>query len=107
MFMEAMRDLARQPIDLGEWLQWYAFDVIGNITFAQTFGFLSSRQDSLNVIDGIEAGNQYNTVIGQTPEWHPWLLGNGRLVDLMMKIPAVAKANPITTLNKVCLSAKY
>ena len=101
--MNAMKDLAGQPIDLGEWLQWYAFDVIGKITFAQTFGFLEDRQDPDKVIDGIESGTRYNTIIGQIPEMHPWLIGNERLMNLMMKIPAVAKANPVTTFKRVRL----
>lgn len=100
-FTSAMADLAGQPIDLGEWLQWYAFDVIGMITFSQSFGFINGRKDRFGVIDGLEAGTKYNTVIGQVPELHSWLLGNGRLVDLLMAVPALAKANPITTLKKV------
>jgi hypothetical protein len=103
LFMDAMKDLAGKPLDLGEWLQWYAFDVIGNITFAQTFGFLKDREDRMKVIDGLEAGTKYNTVIGQVPELHPWLLGNESLMNLLMKIPALARANPITVLKKVRL----
>ena len=96
-----MTDLVGQSIDMGEWLQWYAFDVIGKITFAQTFGFLKNRQDPDKVIDGLEVGNQYNTIVGQIPGMHAWLIGNGRLMDLMMKIPSMAKVNPVTTFKKV------
>lgn len=32
IFVDAMKDLEGQQIDLGAWLQWYAFDVIGSIT---------------------------------------------------------------------------
>lgn len=102
MFTNAMMDLAGQPIDLGEWLQWYAFDVIGKITFSQSFGSLNSRKDRFGIIDGLEAGTKYNTVIGQVPELHAWLLGNSRLLDLLMAVPAIAKSNPIITLKKVC-----
>ena len=101
LFMSAMKDLAGQPVDIGKWLQWYASDVIGKITFAQTFGFLENRQDPDKVIDGLEVGNKYNTIIGQIPEMHPWLIGNGRLMDLMMKVPSIAKTNPVTTFEKV------
>ena len=101
LFENAMTCLVGQPLDFGEWLQWYAFDVIGNITFSQTFGFLKNREDSHNIIAGLEAGTRYNTSIGQIPEWHPWLLGNESLLNFLMVIPAVAKANPITILNEV------
>ena len=106
MFTDAMKDLAGQPIDLGRWVQWYAFDVIGNITFSRTFGFLKARKDSFGVVDGLEAGTRYNSIIGQTPEFHPWLLGNETLLNLLMVIPAVAKANPVTKLDEVCLERK-
>jgi Cytochrome P450 len=99
-FTDAMNDMAGQSIDLSMWLQFYAFDVIGNITFSQTFGFLKDRKDSLQIIDRLEARTRYNSVIGQTPELHPWLLGNEKILNVLMAIPAFAKANPITTLSK-------
>lgn len=104
MFMDAMRELAGEPVDFGEWVQWYAFDVIGAITFCKTFGFMESRKDSRGIIRGIEAGLVYTTVIGQVPELHQWLLGNAQLIDLLMKIPAVAAANPLAMVEKVCLT---
>lgn len=36
-------------VDLPTWMHWYAFDVIGEITYGHTFGFLESASD----IDGI------------------------------------------------------
>lgn len=100
-FIDAMQDLAGQSIDLGEWLQWYAFDTIGNITFSKTFGFINDREDKNDILDGLEFGNRYNTVIGQVPGWHPWLIGNWTLVNNAMKIPVIARANPIVILNQV------
>lgn len=96
-----MQDLAGQSIDFGEWLQWYAFDTIGNITFSKTFGFIKDRADKNDILDGLEFGNRYNTFIGQVPGWHPWLIGNWTLVNNAMKIPAIARANPVVILNRV------
>jgi len=31
--------------DLGKWLQMYAFDIIGELTFSKRFGFLESGED--------------------------------------------------------------
>ena len=101
LFVDAMCDLAGTPQDLGEWLQWYAFDVIGNITFSRTFGMLKERSDRRKVIDGLEAGNRYNTVIGQIPEMHKYLLGNATLVEYANTVPALAKSNPVLVLNEV------
>lgn len=101
LFLNVMRELLGQPVDFGKWVQWYAFDVIGLVTFSRTFGFLREREDSLGIVDGLEVGTKYNSVIGQIPELHPWLIGNEKLVNLLMRIPALAKANPMITLTKV------
>ncbi len=36
--------------DFGEWLQWCAFDVIGEMTFSNRFGFLEEAKDVGNII---------------------------------------------------------
>ncbi|KAI0100592.1 cytochrome P450 [Nemania sp. FL0031] len=38
---------SRQTIDLGYWLQLFAFDVIGAVSFSKPYGFVSSGSDSL------------------------------------------------------------
>lgn len=42
IFIERLNEFAdkRQSLNLGHWLQCYAFDVIGNITFGERFGKL-------------------------------------------------------------------
>lgn len=42
---------SRQPCDLGTWLQWFAFDVMGEITFSRRLGSLDKAKD----VDGIMA----------------------------------------------------
>lgn len=39
----------RQECDLGKWLQWFAFDFMGEITFSHRLGFLEHASD----VDGI------------------------------------------------------
>lgn len=73
IFMDAMRDLDSNTVDLAVWLQWYAFDVIGSITFQRRFGFMEQRRDVDNMIDGIDKGLQFVKIIGQYPEWLPAL----------------------------------
>ncbi|KAJ9606466.1 Cytochrome p-450 [Cladophialophora chaetospira] len=101
LFIDGMLDLAGQPLDLGEWLQWYAFDVIGNITFSRTFGMLKNRADRRNVIAGLKKGNGYNTAVGQIEGMHSYLLGNARLTEYTAKVPALAEGNPLTVLNEM------
>lgn len=63
-------------VDLAKWMQYYAFDVIGEISFADKLGFLEQGQDVDNMIHIIETILVYIAVCGQVPEWHKFLLGN-------------------------------
>lgn len=73
-----------KSIDLEHWLQCYAFDVIGEITFGKRFGFLDLGLDQTGVFAAIDAGelalfkymeastddlsaNTYSTLVGVFP----------------------------------------
>ena len=56
-----------EPFDLGEWLHWFAFDVISSITFSNRLGFMESEQDINGIISAIEGRLMYNSVVGQAP----------------------------------------
>ncbi|KAF2165914.1 hypothetical protein M409DRAFT_55282 [Zasmidium cellare ATCC 36951] len=45
VFMNEMTKRTGQTIDMGNWLQLFAFDVIGEITFSKRFGFLDTAED--------------------------------------------------------------
>ena len=47
--LEEAQGKAGGKIDLGTWLQWFAFDVMGEITFSKRLGFLDEAKD----VDGI------------------------------------------------------
>ena len=100
IFMAAMHDLQGTSVDLAEWLQWYAFDVIGAITFQRRFGFMDQRRDVDDMIKQIDGGLRYAGVVGQMPAWHPWLLGNRPLTNLLSKL--IDLPNPIPKILKVC-----
>ena len=46
LLLQCLSEFADQAtsIDLGEWLEMYAFDVIGKIFFGRQFGFIDSVQ---------------------------------------------------------------
>jgi cytochrome P450 len=99
IFINTMRELAGQRIDLGVWLQWYAFDVIGAITFQRRFGFMEQRKDVDDMIKGIDAILTYAGVVGEIPQWHPWLLANEKIMsflDRTFNLP-----NPIPKIMKI------
>ncbi|KAH9205669.1 putative P450 monooxygenase [Leptodontidium sp. 2 PMI_412] len=76
IFVQSMKDLEGQKVDLGAWLQWYAFDVIGMITFNRRFGFMEDRTDVMSMISDIETLLKYAGIVGQVSYLHPWLAGN-------------------------------
>jgi hypothetical protein len=91
-----------QILDLGTWLQWYAFDVIGAITFNRTYGFMEERRDIQDIIAGIEGALWYGSICGQVPELHPWLLGNAPVMTVLSdNIAAISAANPVPKIVKV------
>lgn len=53
--------------DLGEWLHWTAFDVVGEMTFSRRLGFLEQGKDVDGVIEGTQGELDYLAVIGQMP----------------------------------------
>jgi cytochrome P450 len=67
---------SKKPVDLGMWLQYYAFDVVGEFTFAKKLGFLQEGKDVDGMIEAIQGMLVYASVCGQIPEAHPLLLGN-------------------------------
>jgi hypothetical protein len=100
IFTDAMMDMQGQTVDLGAWVQWYAFDVVGAISFSKRFGFMENRKDVNGVITGLEGGLMYAGVVGQVPWLHGWLLGN-RVTKKMLAILIGANGDPIPTITTV------
>ncbi|CEI60005.1 unnamed protein product [Fusarium venenatum] len=53
--------------DFGAWLQFYAFDVIGELTFSKRLGFVERGDDIDNIIRDLESFLNYVSWIGQIP----------------------------------------
>ncbi|OCT45484.1 Pisatin demethylase [Cladophialophora carrionii] len=85
--------LQGQDIDFGTWLHWYAFDVISSITFSNRLGFMENEEDVNGIIAAIEGRLFYNSIIGQVPWMHQWLLGNNFVSRLADKIPSIKRLN--------------
>jgi cytochrome P450 len=58
-------------IDMGHWFQCYAFDVIGDITYSQRFGFLDKGEDIADVMAALQNAMIYSTLIGIYAKLHP------------------------------------
>jgi hypothetical protein len=104
IFTDAMTDLRGQIIDLGIWMQWYAFDVIGAITFSRRYGFMENRKDIHGVIAGIDAGLAYGGLVGQIPWLHGYLLGNLTSRKILAKLTG-GVGDPIPVVTQVSFHA--
>ncbi|EXJ60076.1 cytochrome P450 oxidoreductase [Cladophialophora yegresii CBS 114405] len=94
LFMSRLDEYASrgEPVDLGAWLQYFAFDVVGEVTFASKLGFLEQGKDVDGMMKAIEGMLTYAALCGQVPEMHDLLLGNPLFTKLM---PAMETWNQV------------
>ncbi|KAI2613415.1 cytochrome P450 [Hypoxylon sp. NC1633] len=84
----------RNPIvNLGDWLHYFAFDVLGEVAFGRSFGFLAAGFDKENAIRTIDSSQKYNGIVGQIPEIDCLLRRN----PLWKMIPALNPENALVT----------
>jgi hypothetical protein len=62
-----------KTINLQHWLQCYAFDVIGEITFGKRFGLLDMGEDKEGILKAIDDRGLYSTLVGIWPWTHQYL----------------------------------
>ena len=60
-------------LDFGKWLQFYAFDVIGELTFSKRLGFVDEGKDIEGVIGTLERMLNYFAVVSSA-EWACFLI---------------------------------
>ncbi|KAL4763024.1 cytochrome P450 [Aspergillus foveolatus] len=63
-----------RTVNMVHWLQCYAFDVIGEITFGSRFGFLDAGNDVGGVMKSIEDGLAASSYLGLYPWIYPFYL---------------------------------
>ncbi|CAH0055590.1 unnamed protein product [Clonostachys solani] len=69
----AARDV---PCDFTEWLQFYAFDVIGEITYGKRHGFVAQNEDVDGIVEYLGKLFLYVAPVGQIPLLDRLLLKN-------------------------------
>ncbi|KAI0024608.1 cytochrome P450 [Xylariomycetidae sp. FL0641] len=65
--LEELQESSGRACDLGVWLQWFAFDVMGEITFSKRLGFLDEAKDIEGIMGSIWKTFQYASLVGQMP----------------------------------------
>ncbi len=91
--------------DLGAYLHYFAFDVLGEVAFSRGFGFLEEGRDVDDAIKTIDRSQMYNGIVGQVPEldmflrrnplWRfvPWLSTKNALIT-RMALEEMARRQP-------------
>ncbi|KXH30565.1 cytochrome P450 oxidoreductase [Colletotrichum nymphaeae SA-01] len=70
VFLGKLGGMLGRTVDLGNWVQLYAFDVIGEVTFSKRFGFMDVESDD-GSFKQIETALRSAAWIGQVP-WLYW-----------------------------------
>ncbi|CAG9990779.1 unnamed protein product [Clonostachys byssicola] len=102
IFTATMKEMQGQVVDLGVWLQWYAFDVIGAITFSKRFGFMEYREDVNSVLSGIDLGLRIGGILGQVPMLNRFSLGSKTFHNILSQL---SLPNPMDIVTKMVLEA--
>ncbi|KAH7627853.1 cytochrome P450 [Sordaria sp. MPI-SDFR-AT-0083] len=55
------------------WLQFFAFDVIGEITYSKRLGFIDREEDVDGIIESLDNAFDYSAVVGQMPWLDRWV----------------------------------
>ncbi|KAI9039403.1 cytochrome P450 [Aspergillus affinis] len=58
---------AAKTCDLGEWITFYTWDVVGKATFSQPIGYLEKGYDFDNTLGTADAAMDYFSLVGQLP----------------------------------------
>ena len=92
----------RKECDLGEWLHFFAFDVLGEVAFSANFGFLEAGVDVDHAIKTIDQSQTYNGIVGQVPHLDHLLRRN----PLWHYVPFLATKNALVTRTALAQLAK-
>jgi len=65
VFMMKMKEMQGQSVDLGNWVQLFAVDVIGEITFSKRFGFMDTGDDGS--LEAVKRAQRSLVWVGQVP----------------------------------------
>ncbi|KAF1930890.1 pisatin demethylase [Didymella exigua CBS 183.55] len=77
-----------KTLNVREMMQFYAFDVIGEMTCGSRFGLMEDGGDKVGIIAAIDESMEYSAIIGLVPGWHWWV---GMITDKLGIQPGFRK----------------
>jgi cytochrome P450 len=104
-FLQRTQDLfvdTGRVCDLSMWMQYFAFDVIGEITWSKRLGFVEQDRDVSNIISTVESFINYGTVVGQNPWWDYLLVKNP--IKLFLESKDLWPATPNAAIIKFAIA---
>ncbi|KAM6523116.1 Pisatin demethylase [Fusarium solani] len=81
----------KQVIDLPQFLQYYAFDVIGVITVGQSMGMMESNSDTNGACGALDAMWHYSSMMAFIPHMHAWWLRLSSLLPIEVPIKGLTE----------------
>lgn len=85
----------RNVMQLHKWMHWYAFDVVGELTYGAPFGFLRTASDVDGIIEKAHFYLLYNQIVGNMPILDKLLLKNPVLLWLNRRGYFNSTPNPV------------
>ncbi|GAB7337947.1 hypothetical protein MBLNU457_4327t1 [Dothideomycetes sp. NU457] len=85
----------RNVMQLHKWMHWYAFDVVGELTYGAPFGFLRTASDVDRIIEKAHFYLLYNQIVGNMPVLDKLLLKNPILLWLNRRGYFNSTPNPV------------
>ncbi|KAF2170613.1 hypothetical protein M409DRAFT_64291 [Zasmidium cellare ATCC 36951] len=75
VFQQRLGEMVKsgKTVNMHRWIQCYAFDVVGNITYNKRFGFLDEGKDIDHALSSLHAQTVYGTLAGIYSWAHPIL----------------------------------
>jgi hypothetical protein len=67
---------AGKTCKMDEWMLFFAWDVIGQLTFSKPMGFLEKAGDDTGILESADKALDYFATVGQIPELDQWLAKN-------------------------------
>lgn len=67
---------SRQEVHFDHWFNYFGFDVMGEVTFSRSFGFLEQGKDVGGAIANTRVLGIYISIVGHVYWMHDWLLAN-------------------------------
>ncbi|KAL3469692.1 hypothetical protein BJX99DRAFT_251778 [Aspergillus californicus] len=94
-----------QVCDFARWLQFFAFDVIGSITYSKRHGFIEKNKDIDGIVKSLARIFDYAGAIGQMP-WLDKLLWKNPIFDALQKWGISDNSHPVAVFARQRMSER-